>query len=67
MRNLKVRLLLAATMFTLALGFALLPSSEASVEIIGGGGGGVWAEVCCGSGCSPAAYCTGDGSYTCCR
>jgi len=27
----------------------------------------VWAEVCCGTGCIPEDYCTGDGTYTCCK
>lgn len=69
MRNLKVRVLLAALMFVLALGAGLLPTVDATEfeTEIGGEGTGVWAEVCCGSGCSPSAYCVGDGTYTCCR
>ena len=28
---------------------------------------GVWADVCCGSHCTPADYCIGNGTYTCCK
>lgn len=28
---------------------------------------GVWAQVCCGSGCGGPDYCIGDGTYTCCK
>jgi hypothetical protein len=63
MKTLKTRIFLVLAMLALALGAGMVTADE----MIAGGGGGVWAEVCCGSGCSPAAYCTGDGSYTCCR
>jgi len=28
---------------------------------------GNWAQVCCGTGCSPGDYCVGTGTYTCCK
>ncbi|HEX6902996.1 MAG TPA: hypothetical protein VF789_24985 [Thermoanaerobaculia bacterium] len=69
MRNLKVRLLLAAVMFALALGAGMMPVANASYSFeseIDAEAAGKWAEVCCGSACG-APYCIGVGSYTCCR
>jgi hypothetical protein len=28
---------------------------------------GYWGRVCCGGQCSPGDYCTGNGSYSCCK
>jgi hypothetical protein len=69
MQNLRLRVFLVATMAVLSLGCALLPFAEADeiAPIEGGGSGSGWAEVCCGTGCSPGPYCYNVGSYTCCR
>ena len=29
--------------------------------------GGAWGAVCCGGGCGGQDYCTGSGTYTCCK
>lgn len=30
-------------------------------------GDGNWKDVCCGSTCAGGDYCTGSGTYTCCK
>jgi hypothetical protein len=30
-------------------------------------GGAYWGAVCCGNACGGSDYCTGTGTYTCCK
>lgn len=66
MKNKLSRIASAIVFLTLLLVFALslAPSVGAAREA---GGTGVWAEVCCGSHCSPGDYCIGSGTFTCCK
>jgi hypothetical protein len=57
----KLSLIIVALMLGGAAASFVAPSASAAA------GTGVWAEVCCGTGCSPGDYCTGSGTYTCCK
>lgn len=58
----KLTLVIVVLMLAGAAGSFVAPTATAAE-----GGAGVWAQVCCGSGCSPSDYCIGDGTYTCCK
>lgn len=63
-----VSLVLMFVMVTVVsiIALATPPLQAADTQIKEEGGGGKWEEVCCGKQCG-VDYCTGNGTYVCCK